>query len=301
MKILNDVPVSIGGKYLGFFIALACAIIVGYLAVPVSENSYSYSNNDIAGISILSLIGIIFFSIIFLVMIFSSFIIVNPNEKVVFSFLGKYRGTTEEEGFMFKNPFFNAQKVSLKINTIDTEKTKINDKEGIPLLVSLVVNYTVDKAAPFVYNSEDPKKLVSNTCESVLRNIVTQHAYDSDNDEEETLSKDSTNFSEKITTILNEKLATIGVKVTNANIANISYAPEIAQSMLQRQQAKKVGESRKEIVNAAVGTVTEAVKKIEESASVTFDEVEKKRFLKDLMLVIVSDQAATPTISVSDQ
>lgn len=297
MKILNDVPVSIGGKYLGFLIALVCAIIVGYLAVPDSENS----NGDIGGISIFSLIGIIFFSIIFLIMIFSSFIIVNPNEKVVFSFLGKYRGTTEEEGFMFKNPFFNAQKVSLKINTIDTEKTKINDKEGIPLLVSLVVNYTVDKAAPFVYNSEDPKKLVSNTCESVLRNIVTQHAYDSDNDEEETLSKDSTNFSEKITKILNEKLATIGVKVTNANIANISYAPEIAQSMLQRQQAKKVGESRKEIVNAAVGTVTDAVKKIEESASVTFDDTEKKRFLKDLMLVIVSDQAATPTISVSEK
>lgn len=297
MKILNDVPVSIGGKYLGFFIALACAIVVAYLAVPNSENG----NGDIGGLSLFSLVGIIFFSIIFLIMIFSSFIIVNPNEKVVFSFLGKYRGTTEEEGFMFKNPFFNAQKVSLKINTIDTEKTKINDKEGIPLLVSLVVNYTVDKAAPFVYNSEDPKKLVSNTCESVLRNIVTQHAYDSDNDEEETLSKDSTNFSEKITKILNEKLATIGVKVTNANIANISYAPEIAQSMLQRQQAKKVGESRKEIVNAAVGTVTEAVKKIEESASVTFDETEKKRFLKDLMLVIVSDQAATPTISVSEK
>lgn len=295
MKIVKDIPASIGGKYIGLILAAISLFLIGWFGVQTISD---FQNQQIY---VTGIVSIIFFGIIFLWMFFGSYIIVNPNEKVVFSFLGKYRGTTEEEGFMLKNPFFNTEKVSIKINTIATEETKINDQEGIPLLVSLVVNYKVNHAAPFVYNSENPAQVVSNTCESVLRNVVTQHVYDSDNPDEETLSKDSGGFSEKIQKILNEKLENIGVEVTNANIANISYAPEIAQSMLQRQQAKKVGESRKEIVKAAVGTVTEAITNLEEQAGVTFVEEEKKKFLKDLMLVIVSDQAATPTISLSDK
>ena len=270
MKILKDLPVSIGGTYLGLILSAISAIMVIYLGISISS---AVDNNEFP---LLQGLGVAFFAVMFLLMFFGSYIIVNPNEKVVFSFLGKYRGTTEEEeGFMLKNPFFNTEKVSMKINTIATQETKINDKEGIPLLVSLVVNYKVDHAAPFVYNAEEPQSVVANTCESVLRNVVTQHAYDSDDQNEDTLSKDSGGFSEKIQKILNEKLENIGVEVTNANIANISYAPEIAPSMLQRQQAKKVGESRKEIVKAAVGTVTEAITSLESQANVSFNNDEK--------------------------
>lgn len=295
MKILKDLPTSISGKYTGLILAAVSLVVMIISISHIPELIETNSN------FILNLLTILIFGPLFLFSLFSSFLIVNPNEKVVFSFLGKYRGTTEEEGFMIKNPFFNTKKVSLKINTIATGETKINDSEGIPLIVSLVVNYKVDQAAPFVFNSESPSELVSNTCESVLRNVVTQHAYDSDNEETETLSKDSGQFSEKIKNILNEKLSNIGVEIINANIANISYAPEIAKAMLQRQQAKKVGESKKEIVKAAVGTVNAAINNLETEARVQFNDEEKKKFLKDLMLVIVSDQATTPTISLSQK
>lgn len=131
--------------------------------------------------------------------------------------------------------------------------------------------------------------------------MVTHHAYDSENDDEETLSKDSESFSNKIKERINEKLKNIGVEVINARISNISYAPEIAQSMLQRQQAKKVGESRKEIVNAAIGTVSNAVERLEKEMSIKFEDNEKKRIIRELMVVIVSDQAVTPTINLAEK
>lgn len=131
--------------------------------------------------------------------------------------------------------------------------------------------------------------------------MVTHHAYDSENDDEETLSKDSESFFNKIKERINEKLKNIGVEVINARISNISYAPEIAQSMLQRQQAKKVGESRKEIVNAAIGTVSNAVERLEKEMSIKFEDNEKKRIIRELMVVIVSDQAVTPTINLAEK
>lgn len=295
MKISKDSPLSIGGQYIGVILT-AVFLLLTIVSVIAATNAIRADEIPIG-----SGIATILFGMFTLISFFSSFVIVQPNEKVVFSFLGKYRGTLETEGLLLKNPFFNEKCVSLKIKTIATKETKINDKEGIPLIVSLIVNYKVVNAAPYVYNSEKPNEIVENTCESILRNVVTHHAYDSEDESEETLSKDSESFSQKIKDRINEELANIGIEVINARISNISYAPEIAQSMLQRQQAKKVGESRKEIVNAAIGTVSNAVERLEKEMDIKFDDSEKKRIIRELMVVIVSDQAVTPTINLAEK
>lgn len=231
---------------------------------------------------------------------FCSRVILAPNETLTISFLGKYKGTYNTPGFSFFNPFYSTHRVNVGINTLYTKPSKINDKDGNPLLVNLVVNWKVEETGKFVYNSENPKEYVENISESVLRTIINQHYYDSNNENEDTLSKNSAKFSSEIVKMLNDILKDIGVTVMNANIANISYAPEIAGAMLKRQQAKKTGESSKEIVNAAVNTVTDAITKIETSSNVRFNDEEKKKLLKDLMVVIVSDQQVTPVISISE-
>ena len=238
------------------------------------------------------------FTIISSVLLFGSFAVINPNEAYVISFLGKYKGTYSKQGFSLFNPFYRTEKVSVALNTLATKESKINDKDGTPLLVSMIVNWKVVEPGKYFYNSEKRLELIENSCETVLRHIVSNHYYESSEESEETLSKMSASFSETIISQLNKELAIIGVYVENANISNISYATEIAAAMLQRQQAKKTGESRKEIVNAAVNTVVDAISQLEEKTNVKFSDEEKKEATVKLMLVICSDQQVTPTINI---
>lgn len=298
MKILKDEKINLGASYLGLILTIVCIAVAVYSGFNIFETQLNHYSEATDSISILAVSILMTFSILALIFLFNSFIIVSPNQKVVVSFLGKYRGTIIDEGLTLVNPFFSFEKIGTKIETFETKETKINDKEGIPLNVSMVVNYRVDMAAPYHYNAENPAEIILNASESELRKIVTHHAFDSDNEQEETLSKNLDNFSNQLIENINKKLQEIGVVIISANITKISYAPEIAQSMLQRQQAKKVGESRKEIVKAAVFTVKDAITDLEKEVGVKFSDEEKKDLLKNLMLVIVSEKSTTPVIQL---
>lgn len=299
MKILKDENVNLKASYIGLILTLVFALGLAYFCC----NLYTITENVYRGgpeynFSILNISGAVLFFIFMLIFLFNSYIIVSPNEKVVVSFLGKYRGTISDEGISIVNPFFSFNNVSTKIKTFETKEAKINDREGIPLNVSMVVNYQVNMAAPYHYNVENPEDFILNASESELRKIVTHHVFDSDNDAEDTLSKNLDSFSDELVKNINERMSSIGVKIISANISEMSYAKEISGSMLQRQQAKKVGESRKEIVKAAVFTVKDAIVDLEKEIEVKFNDDEKKDMLKKLMLVIISDQATTPVINL---
>lgn len=299
MKIVKDEKINLGSSYVGiisFFVLLIIALIAGLnISEPFINN---YTGLKDYNISITAVVITVVFSVLTLIALFSSFIVISPNEKYVVSFLGKYRGTVDDEGVSMINPFFSFHKVDAKIRSFETKTAKINDKEGIPLDVSLVVNFKVEHAAPYFYNVINPNEFIINICESELRKIVTHHSFDSDNPEEDTLIKNLDNFSEELARNINSKVKEIGLIVLSSTISKMSYAKEIAQSMLQRQQAKKVGESRKEIVNAAVSTVRDAVTNLEQELKVQFTDPEKKDLLKKLMVVIVSDKETTPVVSL---
>jgi hypothetical protein len=299
MKILKDENVNLQASYIGLILTFVFALCFIYFCCnlyTVTENVYRGGTEY--NFSFLNICGAVAMFIFTLIFLFNSYIIVSPNEKVVVSFLGKYRGTISNEGISIVNPFFSFDNVSTKIKTFETKEAKINDKEGIPLNVSMVVNYQVLMAAPYHYNVENPKEFIINGSESELRKIVTHHVFDSDEEDQETLSKNLDSFSEQLVKNINEKMEKIGVRIISANISKMSYAQEISGAMLQRQQAKKVGESRKEIVKAAVFTVRDAIVDLEKETNVKFNDDEKKDMLKKLMLVIVSDKATTPVINL---
>lgn len=303
MNILKDEKTNLGAAYLGVILTLvflAVAVYSGMNCKVLVQEAGFYDSKIVEDFSVPYACAAFIAAFFSVISFLNSFIIISPNQKVVASFLGKYRGTLTGEGFTLVNPFFSFEKISTKIGTFETQETKINDKEGIPLNVSMVVNYRVDQAAPFHYNAEKPDDIIRNASESELRTIVTQHAFDSDKEEDETLSKNLDMFSKNLVERINVRLKEIGVIVTSANITKISYAPEIAQSMLQRQQAKKLAESRREIVDAAVLTVKDAVQDIQTKIGVTFDDTEKKRLVEKLMVVIVSDRPTTPVISLDN-
>jgi len=300
MNILKDEKTNLSAAYLGVVLTLIFIAITVY-AVMHAQVQVPYGYNEFREeISILYGSTAFISGIIAAIFFFNSFIIISPNQKVVASFLGKYRGTLMGEGVTFVNPFFSFEKISTKINTFETQETKINDKKGIPLNVSMVVNYRVEQAAPFHYNAEKPDDFIRNASESELRTIVTQHAFDSNVADEETLSNNLGSFSTKLIESINTRLKEIGVVIISASITKIAYAPEIAQPMLMRQQAEKMAESRRAIVDAAVLTVKDAIANIQSEIGVSFEDAEKKRIVEKLMVVIVSDRPTMPVISLDN-
>lgn len=225
MKILKDEKVNLSASYLGVILTVLCIAAAVYSGLNVISGVQYSGYSEIASnvYSYWAVAGVVSFSIISLIFFFNSFIIVSPNEKVVVSFLGKYRGTINDEGVSLVNPFFSFEKISTKISTFETQETKINDREGIPLNVSMVVNYRVEMAAPYHYNAEKPAEIILNTSESELRKIVTQHVFDSDDENEETLSKNLENFSKELVNNINNKIHDIGVVIISANITKISF------------------------------------------------------------------------------
>ena len=62
-----------------------------------------------------------------------------PNEAVVMIFFGKYKGTFNKHGFFWVNPFMSRKRLTIRARNLDAEPIKVNDKEGNPILIGMVI------------------------------------------------------------------------------------------------------------------------------------------------------------------
>jgi len=256
--------------------------------------------------------------------------ILQPNEALVLTLFGKYYGTLKGEGIFFVNPFvttFNpkvssasgvevksevstdevslstatmsSKKLSLKSITLNNERQKINDKHGNPIIIGIVVIWRVVDTAKAVFNVDNYIEYLSTQCDSALRNIVCLYPYDSgnDNDSEKTLRSSSHEISEKIKTEIQSKAEIAGLEIQEARITHLSYSPEIAAVMLQRQQASAVIDAKQMIVDGAVGIVEMALTRLRESGVVDLDAERKAAMVNNLMVVLCGNKDAQPIIN----
>jgi hypothetical protein len=96
---------------------------------------------------------------------------------------------------------------------------------------------------------------------------------------------------------LQARLEVAGVEVLEARLSHLAYAPEIAQVMLRRQQARAIIDARRQIVEGAVGMVDEALKRISEQQIVDLDEERKAAMINNLLVVLTSDQNTQPVVN----
>ena len=235
---------------------------------------------------------------------------INPNEALVLTLFGKYHGTLKKEGFFWVNPFCSAfnpasgavselgRKLSLKAMTLNNEKQKVNDEEGNPIEIGVVVIWKVVNTARAVFDVDNYLSYISTQCDAAIRQVARQYPYDvSENGDEKSLRGSSVEIAEILKKEIQGRVEIAGIEISEARIAHLAYAPEIAAAMLQRQQASAIIAARQKIVDGAVSMVDMALKKLSENGIVELDEERKAAMVSNLLVVLCGNKDAQPIVN----
>ncbi len=225
------------------------------------------------------------------------FYMVEPNQAAVLSLFGKYVGTVKDQGLRWSNPFFASKKVSLRVRNFESGRLKVNELEGSPIEIAAVIVWEVADSAEAVYNVDDYESFVHIQSEAALRAMATSYPYDQHENDRISLRSHSAEISQHLKDQLDERLTTAGVNVIDARISHLAYAPEIAQAMLQRQQAGAVIAARTRIVEGAVGMVEMALSQLKDRGVVDLDPERRAAMVSNLLVVLCSDRATQPVVN----
>lgn len=227
------------------------------------------------------------------------FFLVNPNGSRVLVLFGKYVGTVKQNGFFWTNPFYSKTKISLRARNFETERVKVNDKMGNPILISSILVWKVNDTYKAAFEVDDYESFVRIQSDAAVRILASRYPYDNFDDEqmETTLRSGLEEVNEAMEEELTNRLAMAGLEVLEARIGYLAYAPEIASSMLKRQQAEAIVAARLKIVEGAVGMVEQALDSLSQKQIIDLDEEKKAAMVSNLMVVLCSDQEATPVLN----
>ncbi len=232
-----------------------------------------------------------------LVLCWAGFFMVQPKQARVLTMFGSYMGTVKETGLRWTIPFFIRRNISLRIRNFESGKLKVNDNQGNPIEIATVVVWSVEDSAKAVFEVDDYESYVSIQSEAALRNLATSYPYDIYEKDEVALRSHPQIISDALSKEVQSRLEDAGVKVIEARISHLAYSPEIANAMLQRQQATAIIAAREKIVEGAVGMVDMALEQLSEKGIVELDEERKAAMVSNLLVVLCGDQNTQPIIN----
>jgi regulator of protease activity HflC (stomatin/prohibitin superfamily) len=218
------------------------------------------------------------------------FYLVHPNQGKVLQLFGRYVGTDRANGLRWANPFYSKQAVSLRVRNFESGRLKVNDANGNPIEIAAIIVWRVVDTAEAVFEVDNYENYVTIQSESALRNLATTYPYEHDKDDERlSLRSDSNAIAKKLLKEVQDRLQKAGVEVMETRLSHLAYSPEIAQAMLQRQQASAVLAARRIIVQGAVGMVTDALEQLQEQGTVELDAERKAAMVSNLLVVLCGD------------
>jgi len=221
-----------------------------------------------------------------------------PNEARVLVLFGNYKGTVRDSGLHWANPFYSkGGKISLRARTLNGDKLKVNDKGGNPIEIAAVIVWRVEDTAQAKFDVENYETYVTTQSESALRHLANLYCYDGGEENEITLRSNVDEVSKALRAELEERLAKAAVRVDEARLTHLAYAPEIAQVMLRRQQAEAVIAARQKIVQGAVSMVDMALKELAEKDVVQLDGERRAAMVSNLMVVLCSESEVHPVVN----
>jgi len=236
-------------------------------------------------------------AVILTIFLLAGLFMVHPNESKVLQLFGNYKGTETMPGLRWANPFYSKQAVSKRVRNFETDKLKVNDQSGNPIMIAAVVVWRVVDTAEAVFEVDDYENYVHVQSEAALRNLATGYPYDAHEEGGMSLSGNTAEISDRLKGEVQDRLEKAGVDVIEARISHLAYAPEIAAAMLQRQQASAVVAARTKIVEGAVGMVDLALQHLREQGVVELDEERKAAMVSNLMVVLCSDRHTQPVVN----
>ena len=239
--------------------------------------------------------GIILFLLVLILM--TSLAVISPGQTSVRQFFGKYIGTVRRTGLVLVPPLTNGKRVSVKVHNFETNELKVNDSDGNPVNIAAIVVWQVADTARAVFAVEEYEEFIKAQAESALRHVATTHPYDEPGPGETSLRGGTDLVSAELAEEVANRVALAGLEIVEVRISSLAYAPEIAQAMLQRQQAGAVIAAREQIVEGAVTMVDQALKRLEDNDIVDLDDERKAQMVSNLLVVLCSDTRTQPVVN----
>jgi regulator of protease activity HflC (stomatin/prohibitin superfamily) len=276
--------------YLALFVALAALVAIPVLIARAPLNIMGDKD-----VPVLLVIGC---ALLFLLMVKGLYML-QPNQSALMMLFGSYRGTDYSTGLRWANPFLNKTKVSLRLRNFNSEKLKVNDKRGNPIEIAAAIVWKVSDTARAVLDIDHYEHYVPIQAEAALRHLANEYSYDhvDEDDSALTLRAGGEEIIRKLKSELQDRFEKAGLKVEDARLTHLAYAPEIAGAMLRRQQAEAVIGARKQIVLGAVSMVEMALKGLTERGVVDLDPERRAAMVSNLLVVLCAETEAQPVIN----
>lgn len=240
-------------------------------------------------------------TIVISILIAPGFIMVQPNGSRVLLLFGKYVGTVKKNGFYWVNPFYTKKKISLRASNFDSERLKVNDKLGNPVMISTILVWRVQNTYKAAFDVDNYENFVRVQTDAAVRKLASMYPYDNfadeGVDEDITLRSSVNEVSNALEKEIDERLSIAGIEVLEARIGYLAYAQEIANAMLKRQQATAIVAARHKIVEGAVSMVEMAIEELNKKEVVDLDEERKAAMVSNLMVVLCGDKDASPVVN----
>lgn len=249
----------------------------------------------VTGSAVLGIASVVAFPV--LLFLFFGLFTVNPNEARVLQLFGRYVGTVSDHGLRWANPLYSKKAISLRVRNFETDRSKVNDSNGNPIEIAAVVVWKVVDTAEATFEVDDFVNFMHVQSESAVRNLATQYPYDTRDEDQVSLRGNTEGIAEQLQTEIQGRLHKAGLEVLEARITHLAYAPEIAASMLQRQQAGAVVEAREKIVEGAVSMVQMALDSLSSRGIIDLDEERKATMVSNLLVVLCGDKATQPVVN----
>ncbi|WP_019135540.1 SPFH domain-containing protein [Cellulomonas massiliensis] len=269
---------------------LALLVAVGFVAVAIPLFAAADRGQDaLGGLGILVLlVGLL---------ALSGLTIVSPGQTKVVQLFGRYLGTVRRTGFVLTVPLTTKKRVSVRVRNFETNELKVNDADGNPINIAAIVVWQVADTAKATFAVEDYADFVRVQSESALRHVAMAHPYDHADHGEQSLRGATDVVSGEIAAEVAERVVIAGIEVIEARISNLAYAPEIAQAMLQRQQAGAIIAARERIVEGAVSMVEDALGRLERDGIVSLDDERRAAMVSNLLVVLCGESRPTPVVN----
>jgi len=241
------------------------------------------------------------FGVIIALILACGFLMVQPNGSRVLLLFGKYVGTVKKNGFYWANPFYTKKKISLRASNFDSERLKVNDKLGNPIMISTILVWRVKNTYKAAFDVDNYENFVRVQTDAAVRKLASMYPYDNfadeGVDEDITLRSSVNEVSNALEKEIDERLSIAGIEVLEARIGYLAYAQEIANAMLKRQQATAIVAARHKIVEGAVSMVEMAIEQLSKKQVVDLDEERKAAMVSNLMVVLCGDKDASPVLN----
>jgi len=286
---MNDKPINRteeipgAGSGGGFWLLMVLIFVVAAIACPIV-----FGRIGAVGLVVLLLVAL---------MTTIGLYAVQPNQAYAITLFGNYKGTDRTTGLRWVPFWYGRRKVSLRVRNVTSETLKVNDQRGNPIEIAANIVWRVTNTAQALFDVDDFTAFVNIQIETALRETARQYAYDHADDGQPTLRDDAEIVGERLKSDLSARVAVAGVTIDEAHLMHLAYAPEIAGSMLKRQQAEAVIAARQKIVAGAVGMVEQALEQLAARGVVELDEERKAAMVSNLLVVLCGDREAQPVVN----